>query len=176
MSMNRAEKTAEIENLKSQLANSQLTILTDYKGLSVASVTDLRRKLRAKSSVFKVVKNRLARIAVKDTTHAVVADHFKGTTAVATSISDLTGPAKVITDFLKDNEILKFKTAVLNGKVLDFNQIKALASLPSKEELVAKMLGSLNAPATNLVSVLSQIPRQLVTVLSAIRDQKEQAA
>lgn len=176
MSMNRAEKTTEIENLKSQLKNSQLTILTDYKGLSVASVTDLRRKLRAKSSAFKVVKNRLARIAVKDTPISVVADFFKGTTAVATSTSDLTGPAKVITDFLKDNEIFKFKTAVLNGKVLDFNQIKALASLPSKEELVAKMLGSLNAPATNLVSVLSQIPRQLVTVLGAVRDQKEKAA
>ena len=171
--MNRAEKAAEVEKLKSRFVTAQLMILADYKGLSVASITDLRSKLREKQSSLKVVKNRLAKIAIKDTPVDVLNDHFVGATAIATTEIDPTGPAKVLTDFAKDNESLKIKIGFMDGKALDLNAIKTLASLPSKEELIVKLLGSMQAPATNLVNVLSQIPRQLVNVLSAIKEQKE---
>ncbi|MCP5463685.1 MAG: 50S ribosomal protein L10 [Deltaproteobacteria bacterium] len=174
--MNRTEKAAEIESLKARFANAQLTILTDYKGLSVADLTDLRGKLHEVDSSFKVVKNRLAKIALKDSDLEGIAEHFVGTTAVTTTSGDPTGPAKVISNFAKEHDALKIKVGCLDGKTLEVKDLKALADLPSREELVAKMLGSLNAPATNLVSVLVQIPRQLVTVLGAIKDQKEQSA
>lgn len=174
--MNRSEKAQEVENLKKQFSNSVVTILANYNGLSVSALTELRGKLREKSSSLKVVKNRLAKIALKDTSAEGLASHFVGTTAVVTSENDPAGPAKVLIDFAKDNEKLQIKHGFLDGKQLDFNAIKALASLPSKEELIAKMLGSMQAPATNLVSVLVQIPRQLVNVLSAVKDQKQSNA
>jgi len=172
--MNRAEKATEIENLKTRFVNAQLTILADYKGLSVSEMTDLRRQLRENEAVIKVVKNRLAKLALKDTPASeVFAKHLVGTTAVATSDTDPAGSAKVLTKFAKDNDKLKIKVGYLDGKELDEQALKALASLPSKEELIGQLLGSMNAPASNLVSVLAQIPRQLVTVLAAVRDQKE---
>ena len=171
--MNRAEKAAEIESLKAKFSRAQLAILADYKGLSVAAMTDLRRKLRTHQTSLKVVKNRLAKIAVKGTDADYLVSHFVGTTIVALSEGDPAAAAKVLSDFQKDNEKFKLKVGLLTGKALDLNALKALASMPSREQLIAKLMGSMNAPASNLVSVLSQIPRQLVTVLSAIRDQKQ---
>ncbi len=170
--MNRTEKAAEIESLKSKFETAQLTILADYKGLSVAAITDLRRKLRAHQGSLKVVKNRLAKIAVKGTGAEFLASHFTGTTVVALTSGDPAAVAKVVSNFAKENDKLKIKAGALTGKALDLNAVKALADMPSREQLIAKLMGSMNAPATNLVSVLSQIPRQLVTVLSAVRDQK----
>lgn len=170
--MNRTEKAAEIESLKSRFQSSLFTILADYKGLSVASITDLRRRLRKGDATLKVVKNRLAKIAAKDTPVEALSAHFVGTTAVAMSMADPTVTAKALTGFAKENEKLVIKAALFEGKPLTIKEITALASLPSREELIAKMLGSMQAPARNLVSVLAQIPRQLVTVLSAIKDQK----
>lgn len=170
--MNRVQKAAEIDGLKNRFINSQLTILAEYKGLSVSALTDLRRKLRGKQSALKVVKNRLAKIAVKDTAAQPLTEHFVGTVAVATTTADPAGPAKILTEFAKDNELLKIRVGILNGKTLDIKGLKALASLPSKEELIAKLMGSMQAPARNLVTVLSQVPRKLVNVLSAIKDQK----
>lgn len=174
--MNRSEKAAEIESLRERFASARLTILADYKGLSVASLTELRSQLRESSSTLKVIKNRLAKIAVEGSTAESLKDHFVGTTAVCTSTDDPVGPAKVLVEFAKKNEQLKIKLGLLKEKPLDLSEIKALAELPSKEELLAKLVGSMNAPATNLANVLSQIPRQLVNVLSAIKDQKEQNA
>ncbi len=171
--MNRSEKTKEIESLKARFVKSQLTILTEYKGLSVADITDLRRKLREKSGSLKVVKNRLAKIAAKDTNHEVLATHFKETVAMATCAADPTGPAKVLVEFAKTNEKLKIKVALLDGKIISQNEVKALADMPSKEQLIAMLLGSMQAPAQNLVRVLAQIPRQVVQVLSAVKTQKE---
>lgn len=174
--MNREQKAAEIESLKNRFSKAQIAILVNNKGLNVSDVTDLRRKLREKSSSFKVVKNRLAKIALKGTPFEVLTDYLKNTTAVATSEVDLVGPAKVLTDFVKNNEKLELKIGILDGKVINIKDIQALANMPSKEELIAKMLGSLNAPATNLVNVLIQIPRQLVQVLAAVKDHKEKNA
>lgn len=170
--MNRTEKMAEVEVLRKQFSSSMITILADYKGLSVSALTELRGKLRAKNSTLKVVKNRLAKIAIKGTPTEELSSFFVGTTAVTTSETDPSGPAKVLTDFAKDNEKLQIKGGFLDGKKIDLKAIVALANLPSKEELIAKMLGSMQAPATNLVSVLVQVPRQLVNVLSAVKDQK----
>lgn len=174
--MNRTQKAQEIESLKERFAKSQLTILTEYKGLTVSEMTELRGKLRETSSTLKVVKNRLAKIAIKGTDHEPLTDSFKDTVAVATAGEDPTGPAKVLVDFAKANEKLSIKAALLDGKVISENEVKALASMPSKEELIAKLMGSMQAPAQNLVGVLSQIPRQVVQVLSAVKAHKEENA
>ncbi|OVE80710.1 50S ribosomal protein L10 [bacterium K02(2017)] len=171
--MKRTEKAAEIEVLKSRFSSALVTILADYKGLKMTEMTALRTKLKEKDSGFNVVKNRLAKIAIKDTPFDDLASHFVGTTAVSTSQDDLSGPAKVLVEFAKEHEALKIKAGFLNGKVIQLADVKKLADLPSKEELLAKMLGSMQAPITNWVSVLSQIPRQLVTVLNAVREHKE---
>lgn len=174
--MNRTEKSAEIEVLKNKFAKAPLMILADYKGLKVEQFNRLRRKLEEKDSSVKVVKNRLAKIAIQGTEWAQLSDHFKGTTSVTTAGSDPVGPAKVFTEFAKDNEVVKFKAGFMAGKVLSIREIEALAKLPSREELIAKMLGSMMAPARNLVNVLAQIPRQVVNVLAAVRDKKEKEA
>lgn len=174
--MNRQEKVAEIESLKTRFSQSQLTIVTSYKGLNVASVTELRRKLCEKTGSFKVIKNRLAKIAAKGTSVEVLSPHFKDTAAVVTTGKEITAAAKVLTDFAKENDKLEIKLGLLDGKIINLKDIKALADMPSKEELIARMLGSFKAPATNLVNVLIQIPRQLVQVLAAVKDQKEKNA
>jgi len=173
--MNRADKAAQIEDIKASFAKAQLTILADYKGLPVSQLTDLRTKLNETESKFKVVKKRLAKIAIKDTTAEILTDHFTGTTAITTTEGDPTGPAKVLAEFAKKNDKLVIRVGFFADKELDLDAIKNLASLPSKEVLIGRLMGSMQAPATNLVSVLSQIPRQLVTVLQAVKDQKEQS-
>lgn len=174
--MNRTEKTQEVAKLKSQFEKAKFAILTDYRGVSVSQVTGLRRMLREKATRFKVIKNRLAKIAAEGTPFLSLKDHFKGTVALALTEGDPTSSAKVLSDFAKDNEKFQLKMGFLNGKVLTVKDVQALANMPSKEELIAKLLGSMQAPARNLVSVLSQIPRQLVQVLGAIQKQKEQGS
>lgn len=174
--MNRQEKSAEIEALREKFAKAQLIILTNYKGLKVEDFNQLRRKLREKNSHIKVVKNRLAKIALKGTPCEGLISQFVGTTAITTSEVDPVGPAKVYTEFVKEHEAFEFKAAALKGQSLSHADIQALAKLPNREELIAKLLGSMMAPARNLVTVLSQIPRQVVNVLAAVRDQKEKGA
>lgn len=170
--MNRTEKATEIESLKKQFSKAKFAVLADYRGITVPQVTDLRRKLREKATSLRIIKNRLAKIAAADTPFAVLKDHFKDTTAVALTEGDPTVVSKVLTEFVKNNERFKLKMAYLDGKILPVKDVEALAKMPSKEELIAKLMGSMQAPARNLVSVLSQIPRQLVQVLSAIQKQK----
>ena len=171
--MNKAEKKIEVEKMREHLSKAQVAILTDYKGLKVSQMTELRKKLRAQGSEMHVLKNRLAKLAVKDTPIEILVSHFTGTTALTSSDQDPVSPAKILVNFEKDNALLKFKAAALNGKTLSKEQVVALAKLPSREELLAKLLGSMMAPARNLVTVLVQIPRQLVNVLAAVRDKKE---
>lgn len=174
--MNREQKAAEVEGLKQRFSHAQAVFLANYKGLTVANVTDLRSKLRAKSAGMKVLKNRLARIAVKGTPHEILSASFKETVALITATGDPTSAAKVLKGFAKDNEKLEIKSGYLDGKIISVQEVNALADMPSREQLIAKMLGSLNAPATNLVSVLIQIPRQWARVLAAVRDQKAKEA
>jgi large subunit ribosomal protein L10 len=135
----------------------------------------LRRKLREENIEFQVVKNTLLARAAKDTDVDVIRDFFKGPSAVALSYDDPVAPAKVLTQFAKENEHLEIKVGVMNGKLLDTTQIKALAKLPSREVLLSQLLSALNAVPTSFVRTIAEIPRQLLNVLSAVRDQKEAA-
>ena len=174
--MNRTEKTTEVESLKEAFASSSMMVVTDYKGIKANDFNLLRQKLREKGSHLKVVKNRLAKRALKGTPHEPLADHLKGTSAVTFAQGDPTLVAKVLTEFAKDHEMIVFKTALLEGKDLNQAAFTALSKLPSREELIAKLMGSMMAPARGLVTVLAQIPRQVVNVLAAVRDQKEKQA
>ena len=141
----------------------------------MTSINDLRRKLREANVEYQVVKNSLLVRASEDTEVASIKDHFKGPSAVAISYDDPVAPAKVLTEFAKDNKKLEIKVGVLNGKVLDVQAIKALASLPSREVLLAQFLATLNAVPGSFVRTLAEIPRSFVNVLTAIKDQKEAA-
>ena len=163
------------EDLHDRFARSAIIVVTDYKGLDVASMNDLRRKLREANIEYQVVKNTLLVRAAENTEAALIKDHFKGPSAVAISYDDPVAPAKVLTQFAKDNDKLEIKVGVLNGKVLDAQAIKALAILPSREVMLAHFLSALNAVPTSFVRALAEIPRSLVNVLTAIKDQKEAA-
>ena len=163
------------EDLHDRFARSVIIVLTDYKGLDVTTLNDLRRKLRESNIEYQVVKNTLLVRAAENTDIALIKDHFKGPSAVAISYDDPVAPAKVLTQFAKDNKKLEIKVGVLNGKVLDVQAIKALATLPSREVMLAHVLLTLNAVPTSFVRVMAEIPRSLLNVLTAIKDQKEAA-
>ena len=163
------------EDLHDRFARSAIIVLTDYKGLDVTTINDLRRKLRESNIEYQVVKNTLLVRAAENTDIALIKDHFKGPSAVAISYDDPVAPAKILTQFAKDNKKLEIKVGVLNGKVLDVQAIKALATLPSREVMLAHVLSTLNAVPTSFVRVMAEIPRSLLNVLTAIQDQKEAA-
>jgi large subunit ribosomal protein L10 len=169
------KKKAVVEELHEKFSRSKVVIITDYKGLDVAAVNSLRRKLRDVDVEYKVVKNTLLVRASEDTYAALIKDSFKGPSAVALSYDDPVAPAKVLSDFAKENEKLEIKIGVMEGKILDISAIKALSSLPSREVLLAQVLSAMNGVPTSLVSVLSALPRQFLNVLQAIKDQKEAA-
>jgi large subunit ribosomal protein L10 len=163
------------EDLHDRFARSAIIVLTDYKGLDVTSINELRRKLRDANIEYQVVKNTLLVRAAEDTEIALIKDHFKGPSAVAISYDDPVAPAKVLTQFAKENDKLEIKVGVLNGKVLDVQAIKALAMLPSREVMLAHVLSTINAVPTSFVRVLAEVPRSMLNVLTAIKDQKEAA-
>jgi large subunit ribosomal protein L10 len=164
-----------IEDLHARFAKSATIVVTDYKGLNVAAMNDLRGKLRESNIEYQVAKNTLLIRAAEGTEIELIKDHFKGPSAVAISYDDPVAPAKVLAQFAKDNDKLEIKVGVLNGKVLDVKAIQALATLPSREVLLAQFLSALNAVPTSFVRALAEVPRGLVNVLAAIKDQKEAA-
>ncbi len=170
------EKKQFVEQLRTRFEKSRVVILTDYKGLDVASMTELRSKLREAQVEYEVVKNTMLRMASEGTGVEVIKDSFKGPSAVALSYTDPVAPAKILTEFAKKNDKLEIRVGVLNGKALDLAGIKALSALPSREELLAKVLATMLAVPTSLVTALSDVPRRMVNVLQAIKDQKEQQA
>ncbi len=163
------------ENLHDRFARSAIIVVTDYNGLDVGALNDLRRRLRAEGIEYQVVKNTLLVRAAADTEADLIKEYFKGPSAVAISYDDPVAPAKVLTQFAKENNKLEIKVGVLNGKVLDLNAVKALAMLPSKEVMLAQFLAVLNAVPTSFVRVLAEVPRSMLNVLNAIKDQKEAA-
>jgi large subunit ribosomal protein L10 len=170
----RLEKKQKItEDLHERFSKSAIVVVTDYKGLDVSSMNDLRRKLREEDIEFQVAKNTLLVRAAKDTEVALIEDYFKGPSAVALSYTDPVAPAKILAQFAKDNQKLEIKGGVLKNKVLDVDAIKALAKLPSREVLLGQLLSVLNEVPTSFVRTIAEIPRSLLNVLTAIRDQKE---
>lgn len=173
--MERSQKEQVVAELHAKLERATAAILTDFKGMTVAEMTDLRDALAAEKLEYQVVKNTLMRLA-SDGTPSSTLDHLlKGTCAVVIGYGDPAVPAKVIKKFSKTNDKLKIKAGVLGPRMLDPDQVAALAELPPREELLAKLLGTLNAVPTSLVTVLSGVPRAFVGVLAAIQRQRESA-
>ncbi len=172
------KKRAVVAELKDHLTNAKGAVFTSYNKLTVAMDTELRRELRAAGVNYHVVKNTMTNLAAKEAGLDELTAHLAGTTALAFSKEDAVAPAKVICDFIKKNKledagILTIKAGLVEGKVIDDKEVKALANLPSREQLIAKLLGSMNAPIANTVGVLSAVIRNAVYVLDAIREKKE---
>ena len=170
------EKKRITGDLQERLNKSTIVILTDYKGLDVSAMNMLRRKLREANAEYQVAKNSLLVRASEGNDVTLIKDQFKGPSAIALSYGDPVAPAKVLTDFVKENKNFEIKVGVLNGKVVDLEGIKALSSLPSREVLLSHVLSTMNAVPTSLVTALSDVPRRMLNVLQAIKDQKEAQA
>lgn len=175
MKMKLDEKKVLVDDLKENLSKTKVLIIADYKGLDVASMTELRKKLREANLECKVVKNTLLKRAAKDTDVEVLSDYLKGPNAVIFSYDDPVAPARVLIEFAKTNKNLDIKKGVLKGKLLGPEDIKALSELPSREVLLGQVLSVMNAVPTSAVRVLSGIPRKMLNVLQAIKEQKEAA-
>ncbi|MGK2906778.1 MAG: 50S ribosomal protein L10 [Desulfuromonadales bacterium] len=173
--MNKQSKQALVTEFAEKLKVAKAAFLADYRGLNVDQANALRRKLQGVGVEYRVVKNTLLRLAAKDTAVACLDEYLTGPTAIALVNADPVAPAKALVEFAKLNNIFELKAGMLDGKLLAVSDIKALAELPSRDELLAKMLGSMSAPATNFVGVLAAVPRAFVLALAAIRDQKEAA-
>lgn len=173
--MNRTEKKQVVESLHDSFSKAKIIILTDYKGLDVEKITELRRKLRAAEVEYKIVKNTLIKLASEDTDAALIRDSFRGPSALAFSYDDPVAPAKVLTEFAKENGKLEIKIGVMNGKAISLDDIKALSALPSREILLGKLLSVMNGVPTSFARALNDIPTRLLNVLQAVKDQKEAA-
>lgn len=172
--MARAEKVAVVEQVSDMLSRSEAVVLTDYRGLTVQQLTELRAQLSAAGVEYKVVKNTLTRLAAAKAGLEPFDEVLSGPTAIAFDYADAVAPAKILNDFAKDNPDLEIKGGLLNGVFIDADEVKRLASLPSREELLAKVLSSMQAPISGLVGVLHGTLRSVVAVIDAVRAQKEQ--
>ena len=151
------EKKAVVSALVERLQNAQAGVIADYRGLTVAQDTELRTKLREAGVEYTIVKNTLTRFAANEVGLSELDPVLHGPTALATSADDVVAPAKVLVEFAKKNEQLEIKAGFVDGKVIGVDEVKVYASIPSKEVLIAKMLGSLQAPIASLVRTLDAI-------------------
>lgn len=172
--MNRDEKTQMISDLNTEIGKAQNAFLISFKGITVPQVTELRRQVRESGSKYAVVKNTLALIALKDSPLVELRDQFKGETAVAYNATDAVALAKALTKFAKDVPSVKFKGALLDGKLVPASQIDAIANLPSREELVSKLLYVLQSPMRGLATVLNANIRNLAVVLDMVAKQRSE--
>ncbi|MBU1343376.1 MAG: 50S ribosomal protein L10 [Proteobacteria bacterium] len=173
--LNITQKKEQVERLAKEFSEAVISILVDYKGLDVLKMTDLRAQLRNEGVRIEVVKNTLLERAAEGTDAALMKDFYKGPNAIVLSNDDPVAPARILVNFVKDNEKLEIKAGALSGKLLNAEAIKQLAKMPSREELLAQLVYTLNAVPTSIVNVLSGVPRSFVNVLNAIKDQKEAA-
>ena len=164
--MDRAQKTELVAELNATFAETSVVVITRNLGLTVAQSTDLRTKMREAGASFKVAKNKLAKLAIEGTPYAPIGDMLTGPTALSTSI-DPVAPAKVIVEFAKTNDKLEIVGGAMGDTLLDANGVKALASLPSLDELRAKIVGLIVAPATKIATITQAPAAQIARVLSA---------
>lgn len=171
----REQKDQDIALLKEEFGQTGNALIVSFQGLPVEKDWELRKALREAQLSYRVVKNTLGRRAVEGTPLDSLKDHFIGMTAIAYSEKDPVGLAKVLSKFAKENAQLKFKAGVVEGRAIDIKQIEALATMPSKEELVSKLMFLLNAPAQRLAVALNGVSRNLAVVVSEIAKQKGEA-
>ena len=169
----KAFKDDKIKLIKEKIDKAQVAIVTEYKGLSVEEITNLRRALQKAGGDYMVTKNTLAKIAIKDTPYEVLADSLKGPIALAFGFSDQVAPAKALSKFIKDTKKGEILCAALDGQLLSADEAKALANIPSREEIYAKMLGCINSPASGIVGGINGVMSALVRAIAAVRDQKQ---
>ena len=169
----REQKQKDLDALAEQFKNAKAAMLVGFQKMSVTKDQELRNQLREAGVSYEVVKNTLARIASQGTELEQAAEHFKGVTAVALSNSDPVGLSKAISKFSKANpDIFTFKAGIVEGKVVELKDVEAIASLPSREELISKILFLINCQAQRLVTVISAVPRNLAVVIKQIGEQK----
>lgn len=170
--MARPEKVAEVELLTEKMQNSEGLILADFSGLTVLEVNELRRKCREQGVEFRVVKNRLARRAATAAEVSELEELLKGPTAIAFGYESPVEPAKVLAEFAKQNEKVSIKGGLLEGKVISLAEVKALSELPSREELLAMIARTFNAPTQGFVNVLQGTVGGFVRALNAVAEQR----
>lgn len=168
----KAFKSDKIAQIKEKVEKAQVAIVTEYQGMSVEDITKLRRALQNEDGDYMVTKNTLAKIAVKDTEYELLTDLLTGPIAIAFGYGDQVMPAKALAKFIKETEKGKIVGAVLDGKLLSADEAKALAALPSKQEIYAKMLGCINSPASGIANSINAVMSQLTRTMAAVRDQK----
>ena len=173
--MARPEKIAEVEAITERIQSAQSMVLADYTGLTVHQMTQFRRTCRASAVECRVVKNRLARIAADNADLAIMKDHLNGPTAIMFGPESQIDAAKIVVDFAKANEAMEIKGGFLDGAYLDKNQIVALSMVPSKDELIAKMMGSINSPVTGLAATLNAVTAGLARVINAVAEKNAEA-
>ena len=170
----RERKQEDLNALTEHLNNSKSAMIVSFTKLTVTKDQEFRNQLRGAGANYKVVKNTLARLAVKGTPYEGATEYLKGVTGIVWSNEDAVVLSKTVSKFVKDNaDIYTFKAGVVEGKVVDLKQVTAIASLPSKEELISKLMFVINAQAQRIVTVINAVPRNLAVVIKQIGEKKE---
>ena len=175
MGLNREDKAAVIAEISEVVSNSSVMVIAEYRGLTVQAVTKLRAEARKNNVTLRVVKNTLVRRAVEGTEFAGLADQFTGPLVYAFS-ADPVAAAKVLANFAKDNDKLVIKGGAMANNVMDVEAVKQLATMPSREELLAKLMATMNEPIAKFVRTINEVPARFVRTVAAVRDAKEKAA
>ncbi len=174
--MLKSEKEKTVNELKEKLSLTQSLILTDFRGLNVADLSRLRKNLRSSGAEYQVTKNTMIRKAAQESGFEPIIDYLKGPTGLVFSYQDPISPAKVLHEFLQKSDKPKIKTIWMEGKLFGENQLKRLATLPSKEMVLTQIVSSLNAPISNFVGTLQGMLRNLVGVIDAIKEARSTPA
>jgi len=170
------EKVAEVQAITDRFQAAQSLVMADYTGLTVHQMTDFRARCRAQNIDCRVVKNRLAMRAADAAELGFLKDYLKGPTALVFGPESQVDPAKLVTEFAKDNEALQVKGGMVDGEYLDAQQVVALSKVPSMDELIAKMMGSINSPASGIVGTVNGVVAALARAIDAVAKQKAEAA
>ena len=168
----KAFKNDKVALIKEKIDKAQVAVVSEYTGLSVEEITKLRRELQKEGGDYMVTKNTLAKIAIKGTPYEVLAETLKGPIAIVFGFTDQVAPAKVLSKFIKDTKKGEIIAAAMDGQLMSAEEAKALANLPSREELYAKMLGCINSPASGIANSVNAVMSSLVRAVAAVRDQK----